>query len=84
MCLISTCSPPYNTRHFRDSLASDSIGTSNSGKSIPKMGDPLGSSHVSSQKQNRESLTGAKSGQYRAMAESGLDGLTDINIMELY
>ena len=31
------------------------------------MGDPLGSSRVSSQKQNREGVVGAQSGQYRAM-----------------
>ncbi|CAN6576695.1 unnamed protein product [Malus baccata var. baccata] len=30
------------------------------------MGDPLGSSHVSSQKQNREGVVGPQSGQYRA------------------
>ncbi|KAM1321027.1 hypothetical protein ACFX13_014355 [Malus domestica] len=30
------------------------------------MGDPLGSSRMSSQKQNRESVVGAQSGQYRA------------------
>ena len=30
------------------------------------MGDPLGSSCVSSQKQNREGIVGAQSGQYRA------------------
>ena len=29
------------------------------------MGDPLGSSRVSSQKQNREGVVGAQSGQYR-------------------
>ena len=29
------------------------------------MGDPLGSSRVSSQKQNREDVVGAQSGQYR-------------------
>ena len=34
------------------------------------MGDPLGSSRVSSQKQNREGVAGAQSGQYRATAES--------------
>ena len=33
------------------------------------MGDPLGSSRVSSQKQNREGVAGAQSGQYRATAE---------------
>ena len=30
------------------------------------MGDPLGSSRVSSQKQNREGVVGVQSGQYRA------------------
>ncbi|KAB2625369.1 hypothetical protein D8674_017029 [Pyrus ussuriensis x Pyrus communis] len=34
------------------------------------MGDPLGSSRVSSQKQNREGVAGAQSGQHRAMEES--------------
>ena len=34
------------------------------------MGDPLRSSRVSSQKQNREGVVGAQSGQYRATAES--------------
>ncbi|KAM1743301.1 hypothetical protein ACFX14_013156 [Malus domestica] len=34
------------------------------------MGDPLGSSSVSSQKQNREGVFGAQSVQYRATAES--------------
>ncbi|RXH75307.1 hypothetical protein DVH24_030028 [Malus domestica] len=34
------------------------------------MGDPLGSSCVSSQKQNREGVVGALSGQYRATVES--------------
>ncbi|KAM2589348.1 hypothetical protein TB1_046283 [Malus domestica] len=34
------------------------------------MGDPLGSSRVSSQKQNREGMVGAQSGQYRATTES--------------
>ncbi|CAN6719548.1 unnamed protein product [Malus baccata var. baccata] len=40
------------------------------------MGDPLGSSHVSSQKQNGEGVVGAQSGQYHAMEESspGCDG----------
>ncbi|RXH68893.1 hypothetical protein DVH24_031226 [Malus domestica] len=27
MCLICTCSPPYSTRYFGNSLVSDSIGT---------------------------------------------------------
>ena len=31
------------------------------------MGDPSGNSRVSSQKQNREGVVGAQSGQYRAM-----------------
>ena len=34
------------------------------------MGYPLGSSRVSSQKQNREGVVGAQSGQYRATVES--------------
>ncbi|RXI04899.1 hypothetical protein DVH24_039173 [Malus domestica] len=34
------------------------------------MGDPLGSSRVSSQKQNREGMVEAQSGQYRATAKS--------------
>ena len=34
------------------------------------MGDPLGSSRVSSHKQNREGVAGAQSGQYRATVES--------------
>ena len=34
------------------------------------MGDPLESSRVSSQKQNREGVVGAQSGQYRATAET--------------
>ncbi|KAM1224416.1 hypothetical protein ACFX2G_044274 [Malus domestica] len=36
------------------------------------MGDPLGSSLVSSQKQNREGVVGAQSGQYRATVKSSL------------
>ena len=36
------------------------------------MGDPLGSSRVSSQKQNREGVVGAQSRQYRATTESRL------------
>ncbi|TQD91562.1 hypothetical protein C1H46_022857 [Malus baccata] len=40
------------------------------------MGDPLGSSRLSSQKQNREGVVGAQSGQYRVTMESssGCDG----------
>ena len=34
------------------------------------MGDPLGSSRVSSQKQNRDGVAGAQSGQCRATTES--------------
>ncbi|CAN6569129.1 unnamed protein product [Malus baccata var. baccata] len=37
-------------------------------ESNPMMGDPLGSSRVSSQKQNRENVVGAQSGQYCATA----------------
>ena len=46
------------------------------------MGDPVGSSRVSSQKQNREGVARAQSGQYRAMAESsqGRDGGPDHNV----
>ncbi|KAM1092715.1 hypothetical protein ACFX19_020262 [Malus domestica] len=35
------------------------------------MGDPLGSSRLSSQKQNREGMIGAQNGQYRATEEMG-------------
>ena len=35
-------------------------------ESTPMMGDPLGSSRVSSQKQNREGVVGAQIGQYHA------------------
>ncbi|RXI09444.1 hypothetical protein DVH24_034061 [Malus domestica] len=34
------------------------------------MGDPLGSSRVSAQKQNREGVVGDQSGQYHATVES--------------
>ena len=34
------------------------------------MGNPLGSSRVSSHKQNREGVAGDQNGQYRATAES--------------
>ncbi|KAM2983032.1 hypothetical protein FF2_009009 [Malus domestica] len=40
------------------------------GQSIPMMGDLLGSSRVSSQKQNRKGVVEAQSRQYRATAES--------------
>ncbi|CAN6712939.1 unnamed protein product [Malus baccata var. baccata] len=46
-------------RPFGSSLASSSIGTpklTSSHESNPMMGNPLGSSHVSSQKQNREGV----------------------------
>ncbi|CAN6688679.1 unnamed protein product [Malus baccata var. baccata] len=70
MCLICTCPPPYSTRPFRNSLASDSIGISK--LSEFGMGDPLGSFRVSSHKQNREGVVGVQSGHYRATAESRL------------
>ncbi|CAN6677861.1 unnamed protein product [Malus baccata var. baccata] len=35
-------------------------------ESTPMIGDPLRSSRVSSQKQNREGVVGAQSGQYHA------------------
>ncbi|RXH93603.1 hypothetical protein DVH24_014179, partial [Malus domestica] len=38
-------------------------------KSNPRMGDPLGSSRVSSQKQKCEGVVGAQSGQYHTTAE---------------
>ena len=44
------------------------------------MGDPLGSSRVSSQKQNRESVARAQSGQYRATAEPRLGCYKDVTI----
>ncbi|RXH78849.1 hypothetical protein DVH24_002367, partial [Malus domestica] len=51
-----------STRPFGTSLASGSIRTPNSRESNPMMGDPLGSSRVSSQKQNRKGVIGAQSG----------------------
>ncbi|RXH94680.1 hypothetical protein DVH24_024364 [Malus domestica] len=48
-----------STRHFGCSLASSFIGTPNSRESNPMMGDSLGSSRMSSQKQNREGVVGA-------------------------
>ncbi|CAN6723563.1 unnamed protein product [Malus baccata var. baccata] len=62
-----------NTRPFGSSLASGSIGTSkfsDSRESNSMMGGPLGSSRVSSQKQNREGVVGAQIEQYRATVES--------------
>ncbi|RXH70754.1 hypothetical protein DVH24_013500 [Malus domestica] len=59
-----------STRPFGGSLASGSIETPNSRESIPRMGNPLGSSRVSSQKHNREGVVGAQSGQNRATVES--------------
>ncbi|KAM2433086.1 hypothetical protein ACFX1W_020191 [Malus domestica] len=48
------------------------------------MGDLLGSSRVSSQKQNREGVVRTQSGQYRAMVESspgcGVDLGRDVTI----
>ncbi|CAN6675243.1 unnamed protein product [Malus baccata var. baccata] len=70
MCLVCTCSPPYSTRPFGNSLASDFIGTLKLSEfGIPMMGDPLGSSCLSSQKQNHEGVVGAQSKQYRATVE---------------
>ncbi|RXH71639.1 hypothetical protein DVH24_025140 [Malus domestica] len=44
------------------------------GHSIPRMGDPLGSStRMSSQKQNRKGVVRVQVGQYRATAESSPD-----------
>ncbi|CAN6582830.1 unnamed protein product [Malus baccata var. baccata] len=59
------------TRHFGSSLAS------NSRKRNPRMGDSLGSSHVSSQKQNRKGVVRAQSEQYHVTAKSspGCDGV---------
>ncbi|RXH78836.1 hypothetical protein DVH24_002354 [Malus domestica] len=51
MCLMCTCSLPYSMRPFGNSLASDPIRTPN-----PRIGDPLGSSRVETQKQNREGM----------------------------
>ncbi|CAN6677725.1 unnamed protein product [Malus baccata var. baccata] len=70
--LICIFSSLPSMRPFGSSLASGSIGTSNSHESNSMMGDPLGSSHVSSQKQNNEGVVGAQSGQYRDTAESSL------------
>ena len=49
------------------------------------MGDPLGSSRVSSQKQNREGVVGAQSGQYRATAESspGCGGCSGQDVIDV-
>ncbi|RXH87356.1 hypothetical protein DVH24_034256 [Malus domestica] len=68
--LICIFSSLPNTRPFGSSLVLGSIGTLNSLESNPMMGDPLGSSRVSSQKQNLEGVVGAQSGQYRATVES--------------
>ncbi|CAN6700925.1 unnamed protein product [Malus baccata var. baccata] len=74
--LICIFSSLPSTRSFGNSLALGSIGTSNSCESILRMGDPLGSSRLSSQKQNRKGVVGAQSGQYRVTMESssGCDG----------
>ncbi|RXH89995.1 hypothetical protein DVH24_032352 [Malus domestica] len=58
MCLICTCPPPYSTRPFGNSLALDSIRTLKLSKF--GMGDPLGSSRLSSQKQIREGMVSPK------------------------
>ncbi|CAN6726722.1 unnamed protein product [Malus baccata var. baccata] len=70
MCLICTCPPPYSTRPFGNLLVLGSIGTPK--LSEFEMGDLLGSSRLSSQKQNREGVAGPQSGQYRVTAESRL------------
>ncbi|RXI07843.1 hypothetical protein DVH24_013552 [Malus domestica] len=59
ICIFSSLP---STRLFGSSLASDLIGTPNSCESNLMMGDPLGSSRVSFQKQNREDVVGAQSG----------------------
>ncbi|RXH89134.1 hypothetical protein DVH24_006112 [Malus domestica] len=56
-----------STRPFGSSLASVRSRESN-----PRMGDPLGSFLVSSQKQNCKGVVGAQSGQYRVTAKSSL------------
>ncbi|RXH87627.1 hypothetical protein DVH24_034527 [Malus domestica] len=56
-------------RSLGSSLATGFIGTLNSRESNPRMGDPLGSSRVSFEKQNLEGVVGAQSTQYRATVE---------------
>ncbi|CAN6570635.1 unnamed protein product [Malus baccata var. baccata] len=68
--LICIFSSLPSTRPFGSSLVSSSIGTPNSRESNPRMGDPLGSSRVSFQKQNRKGVVGAQSEQSRATVES--------------
>ncbi|KAM1643168.1 hypothetical protein ACFX14_012987 [Malus domestica] len=58
------------TRPFGSSLASGSIGTLKLSESNPMMGDPLGSSCMSSQKQNCEGVIETQSRQYHATTES--------------
>ncbi|RXI03342.1 hypothetical protein DVH24_003994 [Malus domestica] len=70
--LICIFSSLPNKRPFGSSLASGSIGTLNSRKNNLMMNDPLRSSRVSSQKQNREGVVRAQSGQYCATAERSL------------
>ncbi|RXH78756.1 hypothetical protein DVH24_002274 [Malus domestica] len=66
MCNIPHCPGEWIlTRIFGSSLASVSSRESN-----PMMGDPLGSSCVSSHKQNREGVVGAQREQYRVIVES--------------
>ncbi|RXI07286.1 hypothetical protein DVH24_026422 [Malus domestica] len=62
ICILSSLP---STRPFGSSLASVSSSESN-----PRIGDPLGSYRVSSQKQNHEDVVGAQSGRYRATMES--------------
>ncbi|CAN6679815.1 unnamed protein product [Malus baccata var. baccata] len=82
--LICIFSSLPNMRPFGSSLVSGSIGTQNSRESNPMMGDPLGSSRVSSKKQNREGMVGAQSRQYLTTAKSssgcGGDPSQDVTI----
>ncbi|CAN6689719.1 unnamed protein product [Malus baccata var. baccata] len=47
-------------------------------ESNPMMGDPLGSSRVSSQKQNREGVVRAQNGQYRATVVERAHDVVDL------
>ena len=73
----------FSTRPSGSSLASDSIGTLKLSEFVREQShdnDPLGSSRVSSQKQNREGVVEAQSGQYRATAEPRLGCDKDVTI----
>ncbi|CAN6716652.1 unnamed protein product [Malus baccata var. baccata] len=72
--LICTFPPPNSMRPFGSSLASDN----------PMMGDPLESSHVSSQKQNREGIVGAQSRQYRVTVVEQARDVVDPGPRSLY